>query len=73
MNNLQNQNDATVEGVNCKQLLCVLREHLDWLDNELFAWKKNPEDYTVEDGPDLKSRRDELLQIFKECKIPRNA
>ena len=54
-------------------LVMQCREHLDWLDNELFEWSKNPEQYVIEDEQDLKSRRAELLQIFKECKIPRNA
>ena len=48
------------------KLLCILHEHLGWLNNELSKYKENSSLYNTGDYSDLKSRRDELMQILKE-------
>jgi len=53
-------------------VLSVIYNELEWLKDELAALDQAPDNYILEDKPDLTSRQDELLVILKKCDLPLN-
>lgn len=51
-------------------VLSVIYNELEWLKDELAALDQAPDNYILEDKPDLTSRQDELFDILKKCNLP---